>query len=231
MARKSATNSDDTRNQIIRCAFALFGHKGFDGVSVQDIAHETGLSKGALYWHFENKEGLYYECLKEFRRQLRACIFIPMEDYTDPLIQLEQFFQGTQNLLQDTETVDCAAGYFVGMGRTDQESVNYFRERAYADTESCIADMLQRGRDRGLFQFEGEAMPVARALWAIMEGCILQMRRQSPEQINETMAALYKMVSYGLGVTAPLPMAAGSTLGKKGETSGPILSILSLQSK
>lgn len=203
MARKSATSSDETRFQIIRSAFAQFGHKGYDGVSVQDIAKDTGLSKGALYWHFENKESLFYECLKEFRRQLRASIFIPMEAYDDPLQQLNLFFQGTRNLLQDTETVDSAAGYFVGMGRTDQESVNYFRERAYSDTEACIADMLERGREQGLFDFEGEVMTVARALWAIMEGSILQMRRQSPEQINETMVALYQTVARGLGVSNP----------------------------
>lgn len=203
MARKLATNSDDTRNLIIKSAFAMFGHKGFDGVSVSDIARETELSKGALYWHFANKEMLYYECLKEFRRQLRACIFIPMEAYQDPLKQLELFFSGTRNLLQNTETVDCAAGYFVGMGRTDQESVNYFRERAYSDTEASISEMLTRGRQQGVFDFKGDPMPAARSLWAIMEGCILQMRRQSNEQINDTMSALYVMVSKGLGVQSP----------------------------
>ena len=46
----------DTKNQILITALDLFSEKGFDGVSVRDIAKQVGVRESALYKHFTSKQ-------------------------------------------------------------------------------------------------------------------------------------------------------------------------------
>ena len=201
MARQSGKTAQETRELIVNTAYIMFGLNGFDGVSIQEISTKSKLSKGALYWHFDNKEALYFECLKKFRHILRAKVFLPMVGINSPAKQLGLFFTGTNDLLKDDQLVDCTAGYLLGMGRDDKATVTYFRERIFSESETFLSDILDKGREQGRFDFEGKPEPLARSLWAIMEGCILQMRRQSAKEIEETMYALWDIFTKGIGLS------------------------------
>lgn len=50
-----------TLEQLLNVAARMFGERGFDGVSVREIARESGVSMAAIYHHFRNKEGLFAE--------------------------------------------------------------------------------------------------------------------------------------------------------------------------
>ncbi len=52
---------EQTRRKIIERAAPLFNKRGFNGCSMQDISAATGLEKGSLYTHFNNKEELALE--------------------------------------------------------------------------------------------------------------------------------------------------------------------------
>ena len=53
----------------------MFAEQGFRGASVAGIVRRAGLSKGALYWHFDSKEDLFFALLEErIDRPLRAAI-------------------------------------------------------------------------------------------------------------------------------------------------------------
>jgi AcrR family transcriptional regulator len=51
-------NLSDTRSAILNRAAALFSEKGYAGTSMSDLAEQLGLSKAAIYHHFESKETL-----------------------------------------------------------------------------------------------------------------------------------------------------------------------------
>lgn len=48
-----------TKDQIIDQSVKLFAERGFDGVSTADIASALGITKGALYRHFESKQQIF----------------------------------------------------------------------------------------------------------------------------------------------------------------------------
>lgn len=50
---------DNTKEIIIDEAFKLFLTQSYEAVSISDISSATGLTKGALYHHFKNKEELF----------------------------------------------------------------------------------------------------------------------------------------------------------------------------
>jgi AcrR family transcriptional regulator len=59
------TDSEQLRKRAREAAVRLFSRHGFDGTSVQDIADEVGISKQALLYHFESKDGLRKAALEE----------------------------------------------------------------------------------------------------------------------------------------------------------------------
>jgi AcrR family transcriptional regulator len=50
---------EERRQQLLDVARSLFAEKGFDGASVEEIAHRAGVSKPVVYEHFGGKEGVY----------------------------------------------------------------------------------------------------------------------------------------------------------------------------
>ena len=52
----------DTKEKILTASLKLFSKRGYEAVSVSEIAGELGITKGALYRHYKNKREIkYYE--------------------------------------------------------------------------------------------------------------------------------------------------------------------------
>jgi len=52
------TRTRDTRERILDVALDLFIEQGFDGTSLRQIAEQLGVTKAALYYHFESKDDI-----------------------------------------------------------------------------------------------------------------------------------------------------------------------------
>lgn len=61
----------DTKKKIIEVSLALFAQKGFDGVSVREIAKEVGVRESALYKHYKNKEDILDKIIEEMISNIR----------------------------------------------------------------------------------------------------------------------------------------------------------------
>ena len=49
----------DTKENILHTALRLFARDGYEAASVSDIAGELGITKGALYKHYKNKQDIF----------------------------------------------------------------------------------------------------------------------------------------------------------------------------
>lgn len=56
--RRTKEDAAETARRIKAAAEDLFLEKGFDNVSLEDIASAAGVTRGAVHWHFKNKQGL-----------------------------------------------------------------------------------------------------------------------------------------------------------------------------
>lgn len=54
-----AEKTEITRNKILKVAIAIFGEKGYDETSVQEIADAAGYSVGSVYRQWKNKQQLF----------------------------------------------------------------------------------------------------------------------------------------------------------------------------
>ena len=61
----------DTKSKILEVSLALFAQKGFDGVSVREIAKEVGVRESALYKLYKNKEYILEKIVEEMKLIIR----------------------------------------------------------------------------------------------------------------------------------------------------------------
>src|SRR5258708_36158636 len=53
-----------TRRQLVAAATTLFATRGYEATSVEAVLEEAGVSRGALYHHFEDKRALFEAVLE-----------------------------------------------------------------------------------------------------------------------------------------------------------------------
>ncbi len=59
MARKTKEEALETRHRILDAAEVVFQRTGVSRTTLADIAAEAGVTRGAIYWHFDNKVELF----------------------------------------------------------------------------------------------------------------------------------------------------------------------------
>ncbi len=69
----------ETKTKIINAARKLFSEKGFDGVSMEDIAQASGVRKSLIYYYFPSKEVLFEEIWINVIDELENDIFSEVE--------------------------------------------------------------------------------------------------------------------------------------------------------
>ena len=78
MSRRTKEEAQRTRSRILASALSLFVKKGYERTTFTDIAARLKMTKGAVYWHFESKEALLVELVREmlekFQRRLEECL-------------------------------------------------------------------------------------------------------------------------------------------------------------
>ena len=60
MPRRTAEESLQTRESVLRVAIAEATKSGFDSISLEAVAKQAGVTRGAVYHHFENRIGLVH---------------------------------------------------------------------------------------------------------------------------------------------------------------------------
>ena len=83
MVRKTKAEAEQTRKDIIDAARRVFHTCGVSRSTLEKIAQEAGVTRGAVYWHFENKAELFFA--------MREDVFAPMLERTDALLLSADF--------------------------------------------------------------------------------------------------------------------------------------------
>src|SRR5947209_5183722 len=64
----------ETRQTIRQAALQLFGERGFEAVTVTEVAHAANVSQATVFNYFPTKEDLFYERMEDFEDELLAAV-------------------------------------------------------------------------------------------------------------------------------------------------------------
>lgn len=176
--------------RIRRSAFRLFGRYGYDGVSVGDIARASGVSKGAMYWHFTGKADLFLNCLTRMHQIFETMVFEPMQREQDAVERTLAMFHGLDRLLEDKRVTDGVGGYWLASSSANPGQIQSAQQAFEQRTANIIRQALAAGMDQGVFDLEDDLDDMSRAIVAIVEAIVLPLRNQEPEEIHRILAVM-----------------------------------------
>lgn len=87
------TPSAATRDLIFAAAAVHFSSHGYDGASVDAIAHDAGVNKAMIYYHFDGKLGLYREVVRDMLRAVGGSAAGIAAGSDSPTHKIERFIQ------------------------------------------------------------------------------------------------------------------------------------------
>lgn len=150
LPKRSKEHMDSRREQVLKAAKICFSQKGFHATTIRTICTEAGLSTGAVYLHFQNKDEIIGALAERNRENNRALI--------DSV--------GVENPVME-EISQLAKLYFLDMlrapdaGTSNRFSVNLFSEAAQnprvrhyletsvKDLSEAISRMIAKAQERG----------------------------------------------------------------------------------
>ena len=90
-ARKPAAPS--TRDSVFDAAATLFSSRGFDGVSMDDIARDAGVNKAMIYYHFADKLALYRAIIGDGLQTMATNVGAIVATDATPETKLDRFVE------------------------------------------------------------------------------------------------------------------------------------------
>jgi len=88
-----------TREEILALSVPLFARRGYDGVSMRDVATAVGLTQAALYYHFSDKDQLYLDAVAYEFREREAALKDMLAGNGTPWMRLERFVAGLARMM------------------------------------------------------------------------------------------------------------------------------------
>jgi len=104
VVRQTKENAEITRQRIIDAAREVFLSRGVSRTSMEQIAAQAGVTRGAIYWHFSNKTELFSALREQVLLPLidRMDDSLLIENNDDPLGQIGMFLSGTIDALNES---------------------------------------------------------------------------------------------------------------------------------
>jgi AcrR family transcriptional regulator len=171
----------ETRDRIVREALGLFLERGYEGTSLQDIADRVGITKPAIYYHFENKAQLSHEVLSLFFEKMgewsasrfRGCD--TAHDLLKALLTSVDSFKGAADIMLEREPAETAYSLlelFLAAGRRD-DAVRRRIGAGFAESRRRLAASLADAQRAGEIRGDVDCDTLSFMVHAVIEGATL----------------------------------------------------------
>lgn len=166
------TKAERTTAYIIETVAPIFNKLGYIGTSMSDLTEATGLTKGALYGNFENKEALALSAFEYNSKKLLAKIDEVLADGNalDKIFALTNFYRN-----YDTFTAEMGGCPILNTG-VDAQNNNRLLAAAAKETlrevEGKIALVLENGANNNELRLPVTPLQFAKQLYTMIMGAV-----------------------------------------------------------
>jgi AcrR family transcriptional regulator len=193
-----------TKERIFDAAIDLFSRKGFEGVSVREIARNVGIKESSLYNHFRNKDDILAKIFDFYQNEMEKTSL--SEEYLDEKISTipaQEFWEkGLANFQRATQTSvvqKISKIVLLEMFRDERArdiALNEFFTRQQKLTETIFSLMKKKGLIRKGLDPELLAMEYTYGMLAMQfEYNILNNWNLGTDKVREKMVGHIKFIS------------------------------------
>src|SRR6202050_5676516 len=172
-SRRRRTTSRDperTRELLLQAAFQEIYRSGYRSADLDAILAAAGVTRGALYYHFDNKEALGYAVVDEIiASNLHQKWVQPLRNAEDPLDVLVRIVQSESLKREDVQRGCPLLNLSQEMSGLD-EGFRKRTARVYKDWHDAMAEALREGQKRRVVRTDINANETATFLMAAWEG-------------------------------------------------------------
>jgi len=94
MVRRTKEEAQETRNRILDAAEQVFLERGVSRTSLNEIAAAAGVTRGAIYWHFQDKSDVFNAMMTRVTLPFEETMRRIDDPDTDPIAALRTGLQG-----------------------------------------------------------------------------------------------------------------------------------------
>jgi len=196
--------SEKTSKFIIETVAPIFNNKGYTATSMNDITLATGLTKGAIYGNFKNKEELAILAFDKNVNDLLVKISLHQKKGKTPLQKLLLIPDFYKNYYQYSKKLGGCPILNVGVDATGQETklIASVRE-VIKKTQHNIAKLVDWGISEGEINSNIDPIEFAKKLYSRIQGAVFMMCvMDDPEYINMAMDEVGIMIQDELSIKA-----------------------------
>ena len=175
MARRTKEEAAATRDSILDAAEKLFVEQGVSRTTLQHIATAAGVTRGAIYWHFDDKGALFNAMMERATLPLEAEMqVLDQAESDDPLVDLRNYMLAVLRRTVDDPVarrvfeIATLKVEFVG----EMDAVRQRRQQNMANWMSRAERRIRVAVDKGVVGRDVAPDSVALALWIIIDGLI-----------------------------------------------------------
>jgi AcrR family transcriptional regulator len=134
----------ETRERILECALELFAARGYPSVTIEDIAEAAGVTKGAVYYWFEDKDDLGRDLQHELYERLARAGFTALDLADDAVTNIRRAFDAYLDALGSLDN----ARFFLRDAWTIP-ALDEGGRRDHEDAVTMVRDVLAAAIGRG----------------------------------------------------------------------------------
>lgn len=157
-----------TRQRILELAAAAFARDGYDGTSLNEVIRESGLTKGAFYFHFSSKKELALAAFRFKQEQIVERLFAEAGEQPDALAALRALLQTRVRLFRADPSLGCVLR--LGAELSAQAGPDSEFARYQELTIETFADLLHRGQRERVVRADLDPRAAGEAIFAAMIG-------------------------------------------------------------
>lgn len=164
--------TEATRKLISEKAFQQFYKNGFKATSVNEIMKATGLSKGAFYHNFKNKDEIGVFVVKaQLNTQIYQAMISPLYAEGEAKTILKKtFLNKFQAFTSDEKLMGCPVNNLINEIGGSQNLLNEALKELINTWIKAVADIIERGHKDGSIKPETNAQQTAIYLVSSFEG-------------------------------------------------------------
>ncbi len=183
--RKTKEEAALTRKQILKKALAVFSEKGYSAATLEDIASEAEVTRGAIYWHFDGKADLYNTLLQEYSDRGNQIMQEAAAEGGTLLEILRRVFVRQLEVIEtDPELRSLMELYLFKTGPDPElEEGRQQQVEASAGLVEMLTSIMGQGIQAGLLRSDIDPKDMARAYLAFQNG-LIQLWLTAPKQFS-----------------------------------------------